>query len=313
METSAKGRAFNRAHEGNPLTCYLDPVGVPTIGVGFTMRSAAVRKAMARFGITKLVPGKTKITAAQSDAIFAEVLASEEFEGAVKKGMPKDRKVEQHMFDAMSSAVWNLGGGFMGWGWKRPWAENNDKRGSAEIWAANYNMAKGKRLPGLVRRRKEEAVLFLTGRYAGIADTAPEGVPREELPEAPKTPDPVTKEAQEILTKLGLDVEVDGWYGPKTRAAVKRYQEMHPHLKNDGVLGPATLSQLRRDVQAVKDTVSKTLPTVTGVGGLSWVSGLPWGWIALAVGIAVLAYFAWRYRDVIQRRWNALTGKTVVV
>lgn len=313
MKTSEKGRAFNRAHEGNPLTCYLDPVGIPTIGIGFTMRSPAVRKALARFGITKLVPGKTKITGAQSDAIFAEVLASDEFEGAVNNGLPKGRKVEQHMYDAMSSAVWNLGGGFMGWGWKRPWADNNDKRGSAEIWAANYNTAKGKRLHGLVRRRKEEAVLFLTGRYAGIADTAPEGVPRDELPDAPAKPDPVTKEAQEMLKKLGIPIDADGWYGPKTRAAVKRYQEMHPHLKNDGILGPATLSQLRRDVQALKDTVSKTLPTVTGVGGLSWVAGLPWGWIAAGVAIAMLAYFAWRYRDVIQRRWNALRGKTVVV
>ena len=34
MNTSSKGRAFIRAHEGNPLTCYLDPIGVPTIGPG---------------------------------------------------------------------------------------------------------------------------------------------------------------------------------------------------------------------------------------------------------------------------------------
>jgi len=313
MQTSEKGRAFNRTHEGNPLTCYLDPVGIPTIGTGFTMRSAAVRNALAKIGITKLVPGKTKITAAQSDAIFAEVLASDEFEGAVKRGLPKGRDVEQHMFDAMSSAVWNLGGGFMEWGWKRPWAEDNDKRGSAEIWAANYNKAKGKKLPGLVRRRKEEAVLFLTGKYTGIADSAPEGVAREELPAAPKTVDPVVKEAQEILNKLGIPVEVDGWYGPKTKAAILAYQRMHPHLVNDGKLGPATLAQLRRDVAAVKDAVTKTLPSVTGVGALSWVAGLPWGWIAAAVAIAAVAYFAWRYRDVIQRRWNALRGKTVEV
>jgi len=36
--TSQRGRAFLRGHEGNPLTCYLDSVGVPTIGQGFTMR-----------------------------------------------------------------------------------------------------------------------------------------------------------------------------------------------------------------------------------------------------------------------------------
>lgn len=121
------------------------------------------------------------------------------------------------------------------------------------------------------------------------------------------------REAQEILNKLGIPVEVDGWYGPKTKAAILAYQKMHPHLVDDGKLGPATLSQLRRDVQAVKDTVSKTLPTVTGLGGLSWVAGLPWGWIAVGVAVVAVGYFAWRYRDVIQRRWNALRGRAVEV
>ena len=38
-KVSEKGRKFIRLHEGNPLTAYLDPVGVPTIGTGFTMKS----------------------------------------------------------------------------------------------------------------------------------------------------------------------------------------------------------------------------------------------------------------------------------
>ncbi len=309
MHVSKQGRAFIAGHEGNPLTCYLDPVGVPTIGIGFTMRSAAVRKELAKLGIMKLVPGKTKITAAQSDAIFAAVLASAEFEGAVNKGSPKNRAVKQHMFDAMTSACYNLGGGFMGWRWKTPWADRGDVAGSAEIWANNYNKAGGRKLAGLVRRRKEEARLFAEGRYTGVK----EGAPRVEQPAAPKAADPVVKEAQEILTKLGIPVEVDGWYGPKTKAAILAYQKMHPHLVNDGILGPATMAQLRRDVVAVKDAVSKGLPGVTGVSALSWVAGLPWGWIALGAAVLVVGYFAWRYRDMIQRRWNKLRGKTVEV
>lgn len=75
--TSSRGRALVPGHEGNPLTCHLDPVKVPTIGVGFTTRSAAVRRELAKLGVAKLVPGKIKFTAAQSDAIFAAVLASE--------------------------------------------------------------------------------------------------------------------------------------------------------------------------------------------------------------------------------------------
>lgn len=93
MRTSAKGRAFLRAHEGSVRTAYLDPVNVPTIGVGFTMRSTAVRAALAKLGIAKLVPGKTKLTDAQIDSVFAEVLAAE-FEPAVAKGMPGAKQHE---------------------------------------------------------------------------------------------------------------------------------------------------------------------------------------------------------------------------
>lgn len=38
----------------------LNPVGVPTIGTGFTMRSVACRRALGELGITRLVPGKKK-------------------------------------------------------------------------------------------------------------------------------------------------------------------------------------------------------------------------------------------------------------
>lgn len=302
MKTSDKGRAFIRAHEGDVLTAYLDPVGVPTLGVGFTNRTPTVTKM-----VGKIVPGKTKITREQSDAIFREVLA-EDFEPAVEDGMPG---AKQHEFDTGASVSYNLGVGAMGWQWAKLW-RGGDKKGAASYLRDHYNTAKGKRLPGLVRRRKEEAHLLATGYYTGIDNRAPEGVARDEVAE-PKKPDPVVKEAQEILAKLGIPVETDGWYGPKTKAAILAYQKMHPHLVNDGKLGPATLAQLRRDVAAVKDAVGKGIPGVGGVGALSWVAGLPWGWIALGAAVVVAGYFAWRYRDVLQRRWNAFRGKTVDV
>jgi GH24 family phage-related lysozyme (muramidase) len=123
--TSPRGRAFMRGHEGNPLTCYLDPVSVPTIGTGFTMRSAACRRALAKLGITKLVPGKTKITVDQSDSIFAAVLA-DEFEPAVVAKSPKNR--EQHQMDAAVSAIYNLGVGAMEWTWADLWRAGQAER-----------------------------------------------------------------------------------------------------------------------------------------------------------------------------------------
>lgn len=297
MDTSERGRAFIRAHEGNPLTAYLDPVGVPTIGVGFTNASKVATEMLG-----KIVPGKTKITAAQSDSIFAAML-DREYEPKIN--MPG---AKQHEFDCGASVVWNLGGGAMNWQWAKLWRAGKKKEAAAYL-GSHYNTADGRKLPGLVRRRKEEAKLLEHGIYAGIS----EGVPREVTP-VNVGADPVVKEAQEILSAKGFNPgAIDGWMGPKTRDAITAYQKAHPHLVNDGILGPATLSQLRRDAQAVKDAVGKGGGAVVGTGALSFVSGLPWGWIAAGVAVAAVAYFAWRYRDVIARRINTLRGKTVEV
>ncbi|MDW9540270.1 glycoside hydrolase family protein [Sinorhizobium meliloti] len=302
--TSERGRAFMRGHEGNPLTCYLDPVGIPTIGTGFTMRSASVRKALAALGIKKLVPGKTKVTAAQSDAIFAAVLA-EEFEPAVVASSPANRK--QHQMDAAVSAIYNLGTGAMQWTWADLWRAGKVKEAAAYL-GSHYNTAGGKRLPGLVRRRRKEADLFLSGRYATG------GAVKESTAKPPRKPDAVVREAQEILTSKGFNPgAIDGWMGEKTREAIIAYQKAHPHLEADGILGPATLSQLRRDAKALKEAATKGAGSAVGSGALAFAAGLPWGWIAFGGAVLALAYVACRYRDVIARRWNTWRGKEAVV
>ncbi len=306
MQVSEKGVKFISGHEGNPLTCYLDPVGIPTIGHGFTMRSSTARRELAKLGIKKLVPGKTKLTAKQSDNIFMILLNGNEYAGAVMRGVPKGRAVKQHMFDAMLSAVFNLGGGFMKWRWKTPWATKNDIAASAAYWSRNYNKAAGRRLAGLVRRRKEEAKMFEKGVYTGVKG---DGIARKAEKEKPRLPDPTVKEAQEILIKLGIHkFKADGWYGPRTRDSIIAYQEKHPHLVNDGILGKATITQLRREQIATNDTLTKGGGSIVAVGTGAVASGLSWWWVAGAVAITALAvggYFAWKYRDVIQRKLNA--------
>ena len=301
---STQGRSFVRLHEGNPLTCYLDPVGIPTIGTGFTMRSDSVRRELAKIGITKLVPGKTKITAAQSDVILDAVLAAE-YVPAVVAGSPENRK--QHELDAAASVTFNLGVGAMNWTWADLWRKGQIQKAAAHL-ASNYNTAKGKKLPGLVRRRKEEALLFEKGIYTGV------GVTKEVTAEPAVLPDPVVKEAQELLTTAGLNPgAIDGWMGEKTKAAVVAYQTAHPHLIADGIIGPATIAQLRRDAGAAKDAVTKGASSAAGSGLLAFTAGLPWGWIAAGVLAAVVAYVAYRNRDVVARRWNSWRGKEVVV
>jgi GH24 family phage-related lysozyme (muramidase) len=90
MDVSSRGRAFLRAHEGEVLTGYLDPVGVPTIGTGATNRSKVATAYLKGLGVSKgrIVPGKTKLTKAQADQMFAAML-DQEYEPMVLAKMPK--------------------------------------------------------------------------------------------------------------------------------------------------------------------------------------------------------------------------------
>ncbi|TCT37113.1 glycoside hydrolase family protein [Martelella mediterranea] len=310
---SSRGRAFVRLHEGNPLTAYLDPTGTPTIGTGFTMRSPYCRAEFAKLGIKKLVPGKTKITAEQSDQILRTVIDNG-YGKEVVAHSPENRT--QYQMDAAASAAFNLGGRVVSkWRFGKLWRTGRLKE-AADYLASHYNTSKGRKLTGLVRRRKEEALLFEKGIYTGVYTVtgAPEGVPRAETDTAPSTGDPVVREVQEMLKKRGFDPgAIDGWLGKKTKAAVLAYQTAHPHLVNDGIIGPATIAQLRRDMKALKDAAAKSGLSAAASGAAAWTAGLPVGWIVVGVIVFAALWFAWRYRDVIARRINTLTGHEVDV
>ncbi|WP_060210488.1 peptidoglycan DD-metalloendopeptidase family protein [Sporosarcina koreensis] len=74
--------------------------------------------------------------------------------------------------------------------------------------------------------------------------------------------DPVTRDIQAHLQRLGYVVTVDGIYGDGTIAAVTRYQRAKG-LTADGVAGRATYAALERDIKALgpagntQDTSSK--------------------------------------------------------
>ncbi|MGA5135425.1 peptidoglycan-binding domain-containing protein [Streptomyces olivoreticuli] len=55
------------------------------------------------------------------------------------------------------------------------------------------------------------------------------------------------KEVQCLLKYHGFEeVAIDGFYGSKTRAAVKKFQKEHPPLKVDGEVGIKTWDELRK-------------------------------------------------------------------
>ncbi|WP_421984158.1 glycoside hydrolase family protein [Roseibium sp.] len=304
MQISNKGIAFIEAHEGFVARAYLDPAGVLTIGTGFTNRSDVFREYWIRKHGRPLKSGDV-ITREENRRILTAALANE-YEPPVKAGMPLD--AQQHEFDAAVSATFNLGARFMRWKAATLWKAGK-RRAAAEHWESNYCRAGGRVLPGLVRRRKEEAHLFRTGVYPVSA----EGSPHSASDHKPARPDPIVEEAQDALKRLGFDPgDIDGWMGKRTKQAVAAYQQRHPHLENDGILGPATLAQLRRDVLAAKDALAKGggVTCLLSLGTL--FSGFPW-WAWVAAGVAVLAvlYFAWKYRDILARRINTQTGREV--
>jgi len=297
MKVSKKGVAFLAAHEGFVGRGYLDPAGVVTIGYGFTMKSR-VFAAWWRAKHSRGLCVNDRMSQDDCNAVLAKLLM-QEYEPAVERKMPAGTR--QHQFDAATSAVYNLGAAFMGWKAAKLWRAGKIKA-AASYWATHYNTAGGRKLTGLVRRRKEEAHLFLTGTYTGVK----EGAARAARPVKPNHPDPVVEEAQEALAQIGFDPgAIDGWMGRNTKAAVLAYQKNHPHLENDGIIGPATTAQLRKDVLALKD--SKLGACVVAATTGSGFFGVPWLWIlAGLVVILVLggAFLVIRYRDVFTRRKN---------
>lgn len=267
MQLSAKGAAFVRAHEGFVPRWYLDPIGVPTIGVGMTWRSAAFRK---WWGANKrgipFAKGATMTRAEADDAL--RMLMADEYGAAVNSFLGKT--VPQHVFDAMCSMTFNCGAGALQWKWAKA-AKAGDYRMSAGLLRNTATTASGKRLAGLVRRRKEEAELLLNGSYGGAggmpdADAMSDGIlVRGERGDA-------VKAMQERLRDLGYyDGAIDGIFGHGTEAAVLAFQEASK-LSRDGRAGPKTLAALTGAKKPDATPMPKAQPAPAASGGF-------WAWL----------------------------------
>ena len=162
MKISDKGLAFIAGHEGFVSTAYRDPVGVLTIGYGFTMRSR-VFAAWWRTRHGRALRMGDAISRADADVILKR-LVDEEYGAAVTA---RFGALPQHHFDAACSVAYNLGPRALTWRWARALSAGDPARAAA-ILSANYNTARGRKLPGLVRRRKEEAHLLRTGVFPGL-------------------------------------------------------------------------------------------------------------------------------------------------
>lgn len=165
MKLSAQGAADIRLHEGFVDHWYRDPVGIATVGVGFTMRSAAFKKwwDRNRQGIA-FSSGCTMTRSEADDALI--YFTDEEYGAAVNKFLGKT--VPQNVFDAMLSVVFSCGAGSRDWEWARL-AKAGDYQSSADKLRTTAITAKrpdGTRvqLAGLMSRQGGRGETPLHGR-----------------------------------------------------------------------------------------------------------------------------------------------------
>jgi GH24 family phage-related lysozyme (muramidase) len=248
---SSQGLDFVVRHEGFVSQAYRDPVGVWTVGTGFTNGSGVAVEMLGRIG-----PGRT-VTRAQSDRVLSEAFARE-YGPPVDQAMPGGK---QHERDAGYSYCFNCGPAAMGDRWVGLWRTGAAAQ-AGERLAVSRVTAKGKRLRGLVNRRAAEARLLTTGQYGA---------------EAPARDAPA--DYRRKLRDLGYD-------------SVIAFQKHHPHLVDDGILGPATRAQIDRDAAARKEGAGVGTGAAIGVGLAAWLAANGHV-LAIAAGLAIAALVAW--------------------
>ena len=207
--------------------------------------------------------GKT-ITRADNDRVLAAAFASE-------YGPPVDRAMagaRQHELDAGYSYCFNCGPGAMGDQWLRLWRSGLRFEAGERLKKSRVT-ADGRRLQGLVNRRAAEARLLVGGGYGS-------GTPAHDD----------RGDDRRKLADLGYD-------------SVLSFQKHHPHLVNDGILGPATRAQLDRDIAARGE--GKGVGGAVGLGAAlaAWLAhtGHAAGFLVLAGMVGMALLFALRRRE----------------
>lgn len=224
MKISSVGLSLIKKFEGCRLTAYRCPAGVLTIG----------------YGHTKSVTDGMTITHEQSEAYLLEDVVWAE--KAVNDYMDT-YNWNQNQFDALVSFTFNCGAGNL------KTLLRDGCRTIAEISEKipAYNKANGETLPGLVRRRAEEKVLFDGDFIEETHEETTESSYALNLRMLRRGCSGEDVRALQILLAgrncNGNMYAPDGEFGPNTEGAVKMYQEIHG-LGVDGIAGPETMGSL---------------------------------------------------------------------
>jgi len=143
MKTGENGKDLIKLFEGLRVKAYLCSAGVPTIGFGNTFYEDG----------SKVKLGDT-ITIERARELFELLLPK--YEKIVNSKVK--RQLTQNQFDALVSHTYNTGGSSTLF----KLVNNNAPIKDIENWWLNkYTTANGKKLQGLVNRRKKEFELYL--------------------------------------------------------------------------------------------------------------------------------------------------------
>ena len=141
MHTSEKGLNIIKKHEGLKTKAYKCPAGKWTIGYGHT---------------NNVRPDDVITEAEATELLIKDVFNSE---GVINRLVHKT--LNQAQFDALVSFVFNVGVGNFQKSTLLRKINEGDFAGAAQQFS-RWVYAKGRKLPGLVKRREEEKQLFLS-------------------------------------------------------------------------------------------------------------------------------------------------------
>src|ERR1044072_6636616 len=218
MRFSPAGAADIRLHEGFVDHAYRDPGGILTIGTGFTWASSSFREWWEKNRPGQSFGPGTTMTRAESDAVL-QLVSDEEYGAAVDKFL-SGRMTPQTVFDGATSVAFNCGNGSLSWTWATAMkAAEYDLAGTRLLTTAVTQ--KGKVLPGLVSRRKDEARLTFKDIYAsGAGATMPDPAMADGVLQRGERGASVLQLQQRLVAKGYRPGNPDGIFGYGTQAAV---------------------------------------------------------------------------------------------
>ena len=162
QQLSERGLEFIARHEGLRSCLYKGPAGISTIGYGFTWQSAGFREWWRRNDPSLRFENGCSMTREEATKCLRDIFEGEHVK-AVRKFYGND-SIQQCVFDASVSVVYNCGPRALKWKWAA-YAREGKRTSAGMRLEKTATTAKGVKLKVLVERRREESLLLQTGNY----------------------------------------------------------------------------------------------------------------------------------------------------